>query len=732
MQLQQRIAIIFVIVGFLVIPIQTYAQISDPPGTYLTYLPLVMDSQSFEMVGPEGGNIENMVISPSQPDIMYVGNWGSGVYRSIDGGDTWNFASQGITNPFIFSLAVDPIDPNTVYAGSYGGGVYKSINGGAQWVQVSSGLNMPAVVYVITIDKIDTNVIYIGTRNKNSGTWGFTGNLDYHGGVYKTVDGGANWSHCTIPNNDDYVYDIAINPSNSNTIYASMHYTGVFKSVNAGATWTSKNTGLSEIDALHTRGIEINPNNTNELYLATWGTGSFYYSADGGDNWSNRKSGLGGTDTKVWKITMDPRSPGTVYAATLNDGLYRTINSGINWSRIALLSYFHTGLLIHPDNSQILFTGTKLTGLWKSTNGGTNWVNSHTGIQANNIVSALNDPNNPEVLYVSAYGNGLWKSIDNGMTWFGINIGLPDVYINTIVLKPGDPNVLYAGIRNNGLYMSLDAGSSWVSKNNGIPIIYTDELLPALSPIFDHPTSMLWFDEAQEDFLLSPEEALRESGTRAVLATVNTIAFDPLNPSNMAIGTTKKGILRSFDGGNTWMGTEYGDSTHYSSLFDPSGTPHVYMGIEYINSNANAVTRCVNSTLFSWDVSNAGIQNQRVNALVFGNAPYNIIYAGTSDDPASSTVTANGVYKSTNYGSNWSLMGLIENPVTSMLNHPITPAWILAGTADGLFISRDEGITWGLLNSAIVNQTISCLSPGFGENLMLMGTDGGNLILIKR
>ena len=634
MRVRRSIAIIFVIVGFLIIPAQTSAQFSDPPGPYTSYLPLVMDSQSFEMVGPEGGNIENMVISPSQPDIMYVGNWGSGVYRSIDGGDTWNFASQGITNPFIFSLAVDPFDPNTVYAGSYGGGVYKSINGGAQWVQVSTGLNMPAVVYVITIDKNDTNVIIIGTRNKNSGTWGFTGNLDYHGGVYKSVDGGMNWTHCTIPNNDDYVYDIAINPTNSNTIYASMHYTGVFKSLDAGATWTSKNTGLSEIDALHTRGIEINPNNPNELYLATWGTGSFYYSANGGDTWSNRKSGLGGTDTKVWKITMDPRSPGTVYAATLNDGVYRTTNSGINWSRIALLSYFHTGLVIHPDNSQILFTGTKLTGLWKSTNGGINWANSHTGIQANNIVSALNDPNNPEVLYVSAYGNGLWKSIDNGITWFGINNGLPDAYISTIVFKPGDPNVLYAGIRNNGIYSSIDGGANWISRNGGLPSISESPIKAVMLPIYDHPISMSWYSESQEDFILEPTEIQTIGSERATYSTVNTIAISTTNPNIMVIGTAGKGIFRSTNGGGSWQATTFAAHTLYSSVMDSTDNSKAYMGLGY----PNAIAKTVDPTLYDWVLSNSGIQNQKVNALIFGFTGTNVLYSGTSDDPSFPTV----------------------------------------------------------------------------------------------
>ena len=729
MQRFLKIAIILLFIGCLLIPIKSQAQLSDPPEPYTTYLPLVVDSQRFEMVGPDGGNIENMVISPSQPDTMYVGNWGSGVYKSIDGGNTWKFAGQGITNPFIFSLAVDPLNPDKLYAGTYGGGVFKSINGGVNWVQVSSGLNMPAVVYVITIDKNDTDVIYIGTRNKNSGTWGFTGNLDYHGGIYKTTDGGTNWTHCAIPNNDDYVYDIAIDPTNSHIVYSSMHYTGVFKSLDSGATWTSKNTGLNEIDALHTRGIEINPDNPSELYLATWGTGSFYYSANGGENWSNRKSGLGGTDTKVWKITMDPRSPGTVYAATLNEGLYRTTNKGINWSPIAYLSYFHTGLVIHPDNSQILFTGTKLTGLWKSSNGGTNWATSHAGIQANNIVSALNDPTNPEVLYASAYGNGLWKSLDNGATWFEINTGLPDKYITTIVFKPGDSNTLYAGVRNNGIFASTDGGANWTSRNGGLPVISESPLKPAMLPIFDHPTSMTWYVEAQEDFILEPIELQKIESERATYSTVNTIAISTSNPNIMVIGTAGKGIFRSTNGGVSWLPTTFAAHTLFASLIDSTNNSKAYMGLGY----PNALARTVDPTLYDWVLSNSGMQYQKVNALIFDHSGNNVLYAGTSDDPNFPQYTMpNGVFKSTNYGSNWTNIGLTDYAVTSLLNHPQHPEWIMAGTTDGLFISTTGEDSWSLYNPAIWNQTATTLSPGFGDNLMLMGTDGGNLVLIKR
>jgi len=720
---------LFSLVFSMCISTKSKAEDVQPEQPYRTYLPLMINSQEVEMVGPSGGNIENLVIDQVDPLIMYSGNWGSGVYKTIDGGAHWFISSNGITNPFIFSLAIDPVNHETIYAGTYGDGVFKSQDGGAHWTQFSNGLYMPSVVYVITIDKNNPGVIFAGTRNKDSGTFGFNGDYNsYGGGIFKSIDGGANWIHANIPANDDYVYDIEIDPKNSNTVYAAMHWTGVFKSTNGGATWLPKNSGLVHADSLRTRGIEINPANSNYLYLGTWGTGCFYFSSNGGDSWEVRKTGLGGDDTKVYEITMDPKSPNTVYASTLDYGLFKTTDGGSHWASAGYLSSFHVTLVIHPSNSQVIFAGVKLTGLWKSINGGGSWVTSHNGIQANNIVSALNDPNNPETIYVSAYGNGLWKSIDNGHNWFSINSGLPDPYITTIVFRPGDPNTLYAGVRNNGIYISTNGGTSWASRNSGIPMVITSEITPSLIPIYDHPTSMLWYQEAQEDFIIESLEQQNLIDTRATYyPTVNTISISPSNPNIMLIGTAGKGNLKSINGGASWSSTTFGSHTLFSSLIDPTNQK-AYMGTGY----PNALARTQDPALYNWVLSNSGIQYQKVVSLLFSNSGSNVIFAGTIDDPFADTNEVTAVFVSANYGTSWSRVGLVDFQVTSLLNFPLNPDWILAGTSDGLFISRDQSISWTLYNGSIWNQTTSILSPGYGDNLILMGTDGGNLMLIKR
>jgi len=698
-------------------------------GPFLQYFPLVYSTRQSKIVGPMGGNIESLVIDPIDPDIMYAGSWGSGVFKTVDGGISWTPHNVGITNPYIYSLAIDPVDHNKIYAGTYGAGVFKSYDGGENWMQICNGLYMPAVVYVITVDKNNPNVVYAGTRNANSGTYGFKGDYNsYGGGIFKSTNGGLSWGHASIADNDDYVYDIKIDPTNSNIVYAAMHWWGVFKSYDAGVTWYEKNSGLdSTTDAQRTREIEIDPGNPQRVYLATWGDPSFFYSNNGGENWYPRNSGLP-YDAKIWELTMDPLNPQTIYASTMNNGLWKTVDGGNLWSPRVYLSPFHNTLAVMPNNSSIVIAGVKEKGLWKSTNGGRDWSVSHNGIQAHNIVSALNDPNDPGILYVSAYGDGVWKSIDNGTSWNRVMNGLPDEYVNTIIFRPGNSNSIFAGTYQSGVYATINGGANWSSVNNGIPVISRSDDPQALTnPVFAHPTSLSWYQEFQEDLLL---DALGQSEIqldRSAYPSIYTIAISSSNPDKMLVGTSVS-ALRSLDGGNSWQTTEYTMNTpYYASIFDPGTTVRAYMGLNYERS----AIKTEDSTLWDWEKVNVGILGQRVNSFIFDSTGTNIIYAGTSDDPGSATI-GNGVYKSINYGATWSFSGLVNSQVNSMLNFPTSPGWILAGTTGGLFISKDKGATWSLYDPSILNQTINHLSQGFGENLVLMATDGGNLVLIKR
>ena len=102
---------------------------ADDTPNYPVYIPAVWTSitATWQHNGREGGTVTSLVTVPSQPGVIYAGSWGSGVYKSLDGGTTWNLANFGLTNGFVYSLAVDPTNPNILYAGTFYGGVFNSV-----------------------------------------------------------------------------------------------------------------------------------------------------------------------------------------------------------------------------------------------------------------------------------------------------------------------------------------------------------------------------------------------------------------------------------------------------------------------------------------------------------------------------------------------------------------------------------------------------------------------------
>src|SRR5512135_3396669 len=111
--------------------------------TLNSFLPLIVQNRS-GWIGPDGGTIVALAIDPSNPQTVYAGSYGSGVFKSLDGGTTWQAASQGLTNLYIYSLAIDPTHPATVYAGTYRSQVYKSEDGGKTWHWSGNGMQASA------------------------------------------------------------------------------------------------------------------------------------------------------------------------------------------------------------------------------------------------------------------------------------------------------------------------------------------------------------------------------------------------------------------------------------------------------------------------------------------------------------------------------------------------------------------------------------------------------------
>ena len=190
--------------------------------------------------------------------ILYAGTYNY-LFRSTNGARSWTSKSAGITDKHIWTIEVDPSNPSTVYAGTYGGGVFKTVNSGESWNPVNSGLGS-VYIAAVAVDPSHSNVVYAGAY--------------YGGGIYKSEDGGAAWHPSMIGAEATDVWTLDVSPLDSREVIAGT-FSGVFLSVDRGATWAPHSQGM---DVLDTRRVVFHRQlGARRVYAGTYGGGVYRY-----------------------------------------------------------------------------------------------------------------------------------------------------------------------------------------------------------------------------------------------------------------------------------------------------------------------------------------------------------------------------------------------------------------------------------------------------------------------
>ncbi len=360
--------------------------------------------------GPTGvraGFPIDMQVDPTQPDIIIINNYGGGNFLSENGGKTWVTASKGYTGAQVRDVAVDPNTPGRIFVAARSG-IFNSINGGEDWI----GLSLPPMQVLewsaVAIDPGD-NMHIIASHNWNRQlvqsfnggvTWEYTGfalenskmgwrsiafssshtSIIYAGsggyytagsfdeampanGLVKSVDGGRSWQWVNSGiAADAHVAAIAVDPLNSNIVYAATTNHGVLKSITGGTNWLSLNGGLPANNTALS--VAVNPSDSKNI-LVGFQDGAVYKSTDGGNNWNFKASGLN-PEASISDIVFDPADTSIVYVSDHQSGVYRSKNSGDNWIAINnnLLMRDVNALAITKDGKHI-YAATEGGGVFK-------------------------------------------------------------------------------------------------------------------------------------------------------------------------------------------------------------------------------------------------------------------------------------------------------------------------------------------------------------------------------
>ena len=507
-------------------------------------------------------------------------------------------------------------------------------------------------------------------------------------GVYRSADGGRSWRALDLAPGPgaNRVDALAIAPGDSKTLYAGTG-AGVFKTTDGGASWRGVNSGLlgKETAQEHAhRALEgyvfalaIDPGDRDVVYAATWENGLFK-TTDGGRSW--RSIGLKG----VISLALDATNPEIVYAGAGprppfgKDGVFKSTDGGASWRAIGLQGSAVTALAVDPEQPTNVFAGT-YGGIFKSTDGGASW--RPAGLAGKRVVRSLLDPQDPQTLYAEAWwendGHDTFKSSDGGRTWQALTIGRE---AELLALHPQSSARLYAD-SNIGILTSNDAGRSWRATGWGPSTASVSAL--AVAPrragtayaAIDHGGV---FKRGSDGRWRAANAGLRNLG-------VHMLAVDPQEPATVYAGTDG-GVFKSTDGGQSWRRVMLAGQTFDAVAVDPRH-PRVVYAITGDGGWVDHPGRLYKST----DGGVTWSKGTDVHApLAIDPLHAHTLYAGGF-----------GVRKSLDGGTTWRRAGLPRTEVHALAVDPKKPATLYAGTDAGLFTSTDAGASWQALEGPL-------------------------------
>lgn len=572
-------------------------------------------------------------------------------------------------------ITFHPTDPNTIFVGAPSGGVWKTTDNGATWAEFSGGLTRLGVSSIV-IDPNTPSTMYIGTGDRDGG--------DSPGyGVWRSTDGGISWHARNSGMGNRTVYEVLMDPTNSNILIASTNGSRIYRSTDAGASWTYTSTASSCKD------IAFHPTDSNIIYAS--GT-SVNRSTNNGVSFTQINSG---TPTGVQRIALavSPDEPNWVYLIAGDgsglDGIYRSTNSGANFSTRTttpnVLGYDTTGgtgsqawydlvIAADPTDANVIYTGG--VNLWKSVDGGATmtctsyWVSPQGGIDVVHADQhALEFSPHTNAIYNGNDG-GVYTSSDNGVNWDDLSSGLAIAQIYKIGVSQTVSDLAINGYQDNGT--SVSRGTSFITEIGG------DGMECAIDPTdANYMYGALYYGDIRRSTNNGASFSAINGNISEEGGWVTPYKLDPNNANRMVAGFDNIWINNSVRTGTTWSQiSSFGGTNNIVDLaIAPSDSDVVYAsrstGQFYRSDNA---------------LSGAPTWTTLSGSLPSGSTPKDI-----EIDPTNSAhlfiALGNDIYESNDSGASWA------NTSGSLPNISLNTIVIdRTSTVDAMYVGMDVGV----------------------------------------
>lgn len=705
----------------------------------------------------------------------------NGTFSSFE----WRNIGPAYMSGRIADIAVDQNNPSTWYTAVGSGGVWKTINAGTTWTPIFDGQSVYSTGDV-TIDPSNSNIIWVGTGENNGGR-----HISFGDGVYKSLDGGKTWKNMGLKESER-ISDIIVHPENSDIVWVSVQgplwtsggERGLYKTTDGGETW--KRVLEPEDEWTGVTSLLIDPRNPDKLYAATWsrqrliasyvGTGpgaGIHTSDDGGETWTELKSGLPSGNMGKIGMAISPMKPDVIYATIETDnrggGFYRSENRGASWVKMSdevgggTGPHYYQEIFADAHQFDRVYIASNYSKV--SDDGGKTWTPISTERKHVDDHAMAFHPTDPDFVLIGSDG-GIYMSHDRMATWRYI-ANLPLTQFYKIAVDDAEPfYTVYGGTQDN----STQGGPSRTNRSEGIKnkdwflTLGGDGHQPAIEPGNPDVMYSQWQQgnltrrdlKTKENVYIKPQPRPGEPAERFNWdAPINVSAHD-----SARIYFASQRVWRSDDRGDSWTPvsedlTQNGNRMHQPVMgrtWSVEAGWDIYAMSEF-HTIANFAESPVDENIL-WvgtddgliQVTTDGGKNWRKIELddikgIPATAYVNDIRADLYDPNTVYVALDNHKYgdfkpyliKSTNLGKKWTsladdLPG--DHLVWRIVQDHVNKDLLFIGTEFGVFFTVDGGEQWVELEGGIPTISTRDVQIQRRENDLVVGTFGRGIYIL--